>query len=92
VLVSRRPTFLPATSGKTSGAVTHIRDVEALETDWAGVTGWRLHRLLDAGFPLALGTRLVALPGMDLHALLDLVDRGCPPELAVRILGLEDAV
>jgi hypothetical protein len=25
-------------------------------------------------------------PRYDLHALIDLVERGCPPELAVRIL------
>jgi len=58
------------------------------ETDWAEVASWRLHRLLDAGFPLALASRLATLPGVDVHALLDLVDRGCAPELSVRILGL----
>jgi hypothetical protein len=58
------------------------------ETDWAEVAGWRLQRLLDAGFPPTLGAQLATVPGLDVHALLDLVDRGCAPELATRILGL----
>jgi len=52
------------------------------------VAAWRLHRLLDAGFAAALGAQLATVPGLDVHALLELVDRGCSPELAVRILGL----
>jgi hypothetical protein len=30
---------------------------------------------------------VAADPELDLHALLELVDRGCPPELAVRIVA-----
>lgn len=48
---------------------------------------WRLYRLLESGFPQALAWDLATTPGVDLHALLDLVDRGCPPHLAVRILA-----
>jgi hypothetical protein len=44
-------------------------------------------RLVEAGFPHALAARLAAEPGVDVHALLALVDRGCPPELAARILA-----
>ena len=44
-------------------------------------------RLLEAGFPCRLAERLAATPGVDLHALLDLVNRGCSPELADRILA-----
>ncbi len=47
---------------------------------------WRRCRLLDAGFPEPLAARL-AYGRVDLHALLQLVDRGCPPELAARILA-----
>jgi hypothetical protein len=50
------------------------------------LVSWRRSRLLAAGFPPALATE-VALDGEhDLHALIELVERGCPPELAVRIL------
>jgi hypothetical protein len=51
------------------------------------VIGWRRRRLIDAGFPHRLALSLAATPGIDLHALLELVDRGCPPELAARILS-----
>jgi len=51
---------------------------------------WRLRRLVDAGFPLPLALELATTPGTDLHALLDLVDRGCPPHLAARILSPVD--
>lgn len=51
------------------------------------VRGWRRCRLLEAGFPAAMAETVAADPRFDLHALLELVDRGCPPELAVRILA-----
>lgn len=51
------------------------------------IVSWRRGRLLEAGFPCRLAERLAATPGVDLHALLDLVNRGCPPELADRILA-----
>jgi hypothetical protein len=54
------------------------------------VEAWRLRRLVDAGFPLPLALDLAATPGVDLHALLGLLDRGCPPELAARILAPVD--
>ena len=50
------------------------------------VRSWRLCWLLDAGFDRDLAERLAANPSADLHALLELVDRGCPPALAARIL------
>ena len=54
------------------------------------VQAWRRRRLLDAGFPGPLALDLAVTPGIDLHALLALVDRGCPPELAARILAPVD--
>jgi len=50
------------------------------------VTAWRRSRLLETGFPESLAGRLAADATVDMHALLQLVDRGCPPELAVHIL------
>ncbi len=46
---------------------------------------WRRCRLLEAGFPETLADAVAADPLFDLHALLQLLDRGCPPDLAVRI-------
>jgi hypothetical protein len=71
----------PATTAVAQGRVP-TTDVEA----------WRLRRLMDAGFPLPLALDLAATPGVDLHALLALIDRGCPPELAARILAPIDDV
>lgn len=53
----------------------------------ADVTAWRRCRLLEAGFPDGLARALAATPSVDVHSLLQLVDRGCPPELAARILS-----
>lgn len=50
------------------------------------VTAWRQRQLVGAGFSAGLAARLAAASGFDLHDLLNLVDRGCPPELAARIL------
>ncbi|GAA2499408.1 hypothetical protein GCM10009858_42180 [Terrabacter carboxydivorans] len=50
------------------------------------VLEWRLCRLREAGFGPALAASLARMR-VDLHALLELVDAGCPPELAARILS-----
>jgi hypothetical protein len=51
------------------------------------VVTWRRRRLLRAGFPEPLAEALACDCAMDLHALLELVDRHCPPALAVRIIA-----
>ena len=56
-----------------------------------GVVAWRIDRLRDVGCSARLAEALACDIRYDLHALLELVDRGCPPELAARILApLED--
>jgi hypothetical protein len=51
------------------------------------VVRWRMRRLTDAGFDASLAAGLAVDGDVDLHALLNLVDRGCPPHLAARIMG-----
>jgi hypothetical protein len=51
------------------------------------VQAWRFERLLAAGLPHELASSVSGDRAYDLHALLELVDRGCPPELATRILA-----
>ena len=53
----------------------------------ASVTSWRRDRLVEAGFALPVASRLARDRRYDLHALIELVERGCPPELALRILA-----
>ena len=52
-----------------------------------GVLQWRRERLERAGFDRQLAGQLARERRVDLHALLELVDRGCPPGLAARILA-----
>ena len=51
------------------------------------VVGWRHARLLHAGCAPDLAARLAGDCGIELHAVLELIDRSCPPELAARILA-----
>lgn len=51
------------------------------------VASWRRDQLVRAGFALPAARRLARDPRYDLHSLLELVARGCSPDLAVRILA-----
>jgi hypothetical protein len=51
----------------------------------AQLVTWRRDRLTEAGFPLPLASHVARDAGHDLHSLIELVERGCAPELAVRI-------
>ena len=51
------------------------------------IVAWRRDQLIRSGFSLLLATRIAVDPCFDLHALIELAERGCPPELAVRILA-----
>jgi hypothetical protein len=51
----------------------------------AQLVTWRRNRLAAAGFPLPLASHVARDAGHDLHSLIELVERGCAPELAVRI-------
>jgi hypothetical protein len=49
------------------------------------IVRWRREQLTDSGFPLSVAARLAEDGCYDLHALIELVERGCPHHLAVRI-------
>lgn len=51
------------------------------------VVEWRRRRLRLAGFDAGLADAIAADARFDLHALLELLDAGCPPHLAARILA-----
>ena len=51
------------------------------------VLRWRRDQLVAAGFRRPLAAAVAKRSGYDLHALIELVERGCPPELAVRVLA-----
>jgi hypothetical protein len=60
---------------------------ESLSSEGAAVVAWRERQLVAAGFDLLLAAELAGLCAYDLHALIGLVGRGCPPKLAARILA-----
>jgi hypothetical protein len=51
------------------------------------VVTWRREQLAQSGLPLSLAARLAQDSRYDLHALIELLERGCPSELAIRILA-----
>jgi hypothetical protein len=53
------------------------------------VVEWRYDQLRRAGFPPALAGPAAADGRLDLHAVIELAERGCPPDLALRILAPE---
>jgi hypothetical protein len=53
----------------------------------AEIVAWRRKRLRNAGFDHRLAEQLSRECAVDLHALIGLVERGCPPPLAARILA-----
>jgi hypothetical protein len=55
------------------------------ENEPAKVESWRLHILLEAGYPVHLAERLAGSE-VDLHDAVELVRRGCTPGTAVEIL------
>jgi hypothetical protein len=67
-------------------AINRVRRHES-STDASRWVHWRAGRLLSAGFPAELAERLARQERVDLHQLLELVDRGCPPHLAGPILA-----
>jgi len=58
---------------------------ETPRDEQAKVESWRLHVLMEAGYPLPLAER-IAHSEADLHYAVDLIALGCAPELAAEIL------
>jgi hypothetical protein len=63
--------------------MTQIAEHDPTERD--KVAGWRLHVLMEAGYPVSLAERL-AHSDADLHSAVELVRRGCEPKTAAEIL------
>jgi len=55
------------------------------ENEQAKVESWRLHVLIEAGFPLPLAERLAASEA-DLHTCVDMKRQGCAPSVVADIL------
>ena len=64
-----------------------MAETETIErqSERAKVEGWRLHVLIEAGYPLPLAER-VAASEADLHRACELLQQGCSPQTAAEIL------
>jgi hypothetical protein len=51
------------------------------------LAAWREQRLLRAGVEADVAATLAADCALDLHAMIELIEVGCPPRLAARILA-----
>jgi hypothetical protein len=70
--------------GANGAAMSEI-EVVRHEGERAKVESWRLHVLLEAGYPYTLAERLAASEA-DLHRAVELVFNGCAPHTAAEIL------
>jgi hypothetical protein len=59
--------------------------VESEGSERAKVESWRLHVLIEAGYPLHIAERLAGSE-VDLHRAVELVHAGCAHEVAAEIL------
>jgi hypothetical protein len=67
--------------------VTNAADPELeLDTEPERVTAWRACELMRAGYEPMMAAELAEHCEIDLHVALELVERGCRPELAAQIL------
>ncbi len=63
-----------------------VLTIEPERDERSKVEGWRLHVLIEAGYPLPLAEK-IAQSGADLHDAVTLVaQRGCQPDVAAEIL------
>jgi hypothetical protein len=62
-----------------------VTQIAETQTERAKVESWRLHILLEAGYPHVLAEK-IASSDADLHRAVELVRRGCSPETATEIL------
>lgn len=55
-------------------------------SDAERVDQWRLAQLLDAGYPVELADQIASRHAIDLHQAVDLIAKGCTPQMAADIL------
>ena len=55
-----------------------------LDDEWSRVLDWRERRLVKLGYPVSSAS-VLACSRIDLHEIENLLERGCPLDLAIRI-------
>ena len=57
-----------------------------VENELERIERWRVEALERAGYPADAARAIASRHDIDLHTATNLVERGCPPEIALRIL------
>jgi hypothetical protein len=65
--------------------MSDVSEIAEVQTERSKVESWRLHVLIEAGYPLTVAERLAASEA-DLHLAVELVGNGCAHETAAEIL------
>jgi hypothetical protein len=66
--------------------MTAAAQIPIEETEADRVVRWRAQELERAGYDPAAATELAARNDVDLHRAIELLDAGCPADLALQIL------
>lgn len=61
-------------------------ELHTKEAELERIERWRAERLERAGYPPDDAAELAGRLDVDLHTATDLLENGCPPDVAVRIL------
>jgi hypothetical protein len=61
-------------------------ELPTIDTEYERVVRWRAEELQRAGYDAISAAELAARTDVDLHSAMSLIERGCAPELALRIL------
>lgn len=77
--------FVPQ-STNTRRTVAETTELLDRGNERAKVESWRLHVLIEAGYPLPLAEKIAAALEADLHEAVELVGKGCDPTTAAEIL------
>jgi hypothetical protein len=65
--------------------MSEVTEIAEVETERSKVESWRLHVLIEAGYPLTVAERLAASEA-DLHLAVEMVGNGCEHATAAEIL------
>ena len=66
--------------------MTDVTELLDTANERAKVESWRLHVLMESGYPLPLAEKIAAALDADLHEAVQLVANGCDPRTAAEIL------
>jgi len=73
-------------NGQEITMATAAEEIQIQETERERVEKWRAEALERVGYDVTSAALLATQHDVDLHLAVELVERGCPPATAIRIL------